>query len=222
MNSLLFDRGVRLAVMAVTCACAIALGGCVGVARPVPLHHYDLGAVTIPAMHATAAASAKVLRIARIETPEWLAGTSMRYRLRYRHDNRLAAYAYADWIAPPATLLEPVIQRTLAHSGTWRAVLGPDDAAMANASLRVRVDDFSQDFPQPHASVGVVDASATLIDDHDDRVIAQRHFHVEIATPTADARGGAKALGVASTQLATQMLHWLQDTQRRRGSSQPP
>ena len=191
---------------------ALLLGGCETATRPAFPHHYDLGAppvVTSTPAQATGGGDG-VLKVERIAVPPWLAGTGMHYRLHYRDDDTLASYANSDWAAPPATLLEPIIQRTLAADGAWRAVIGPGSPAVADATLRIRLDDFSQGFSTPGESASVLDATATLVDNHDDSVIAQRHFHVEIVAPTADAQGGALALRDASLQFATDLRDWLQ------------
>lgn len=193
--------------------------------------HYGLGAsATAPAPAATNAtgASGKILEVEEISVPEWLSGNAMYYRLDYQNDDRLAAYGQSDWIAPPASLLEPILRRALAGGG-WRAVVGPRNPATADASLQLRLDDFSQAFAQPGESKGVLDATATLIDSHNDRVIAQKHFHIEIAAATPDAQGGAKALSDASRQFAAQLQHWAQSSaagaqspsQPQAGSSAP-
>lgn len=188
----------------------LLLGGCVQATRSVAIRHYDLGATTsVAALDSQPGRTGKVLRIATFSTVPWLAGTAMHYRLRYQHDQRLAAYAHSDWIAPPADLLAPLLRSAIVAGGAWRAVIGPRDAAQADASVHVRLDDFSQVFPEPGHSAGVIDATVTLLDERDDHVTAQRHFHIEVAAPTADAAGGAKALGEASRELGARLQRWL-------------
>lgn len=192
----------------------LILGGCVPATRATFTQHFDLGvssAAVAGESHATIR-HAKVLQVSSITVPEWLAGTAMYYRLGYQDDRRIAAYGHSDWIAPPASLLEPIVQRTIAAGGGWQAVVGPRDPAAAAASLRLRLDDFSQAFARPDDSTGVIDATATLIDGHDGSVIAQRHFHVAVAAPTPDAQGGVEALAKASRQFALQVQGWLRAT----------
>lgn len=211
MRNLTLRSAMRAAVLG---ACLVALGGCMHATRSEVSRHYDLGPLsttTAASDHATRR-SDEVLRVLRITTPPWLAGTAMHYRLHYGDDHGLAAYANSDWIAPPATLLEPVIEHTLAASGAWRAVIGPGNPATADASLRIRLDDFSQGFSSPGNSAAVIDATATLVDNHGDTVIAQQRFRVDVAAPTPDARGGAAALAAAGTKLSIDLQHWLQDS----------
>jgi cholesterol transport system auxiliary component len=175
------------------------------------LHHYTLGAAASSRAPAREAANPndRTLQIAQIVVPEWLDGTAMYYRLDYERDGRLASYANSDWIAPPAALLEPLLEQTILAGGGWRAVTGPRGPASADVTLQVGLEDFSQSFSQPQASTGVLDATATLISSRDEHVIAQRHFHVEVAAPTADAQGGAKALGGASAKFADELRRWI-------------
>lgn len=190
--------------------CTLLLAGCMHSTKADFPRHYTLGnPAPAHAVSGTASHGRKVLQISRVIVPPWLAGNAMYYRLDYRDGRSLASYAHSDWIAPPATLLESIIQNTIAADGNWQAVIGPGNPASADANLHVRLDDFSQAFSHPHASTAVIDATATLIDNRNDSVIGQRHWHIEVAAPTADAQGGAKALGKASRQLANDLQRWL-------------
>jgi cholesterol transport system auxiliary component len=197
--------------MALLAVSLLILGGCVHSTRAQFTRHFALGTPAPVGANDSIPTNpnGKILEVAQISVPEWLSGTAMYYRLDYRDDNQLAAYAQSDWIAPPAAMLEPILRRSLAGGG-WRAVIGPRNPATADASLQLRLDDFSQAFAQPGESEGVLDATATLIDSHDDSVIAQKHFHVEVAAATADAQGGAKALAEASRRFAAQLQGWAQ------------
>lgn len=197
--------------IAVLGAATLLLGGCGVTAQPTYHHHFTLG-LSIPAAtsHKPAQpASHDVLQVAHIDVPRWLAGTAMYYRLAYRKGSQLAAYAYSDWAAPPAAMLATVIRRTLAASGHWQAVVGPDAQTTADKSLQLQIENFGQVFTQKSQSAGVIKTTATLVDTHSRRIIAQRHFKITVAAPAASARGGAEALGKASRQLATKLLHWI-------------
>lgn len=193
------------------CACGLLLAGCMSSSKTTVTQHYTLGGSPAAAASVRPAARAAnvTLQVARITVPSWLSGNAMYYRLDYHHDNQLAAYGYSDWVAPPATLLEPLIQHAITASGAWQAVVGPRDPVSATASLHVRIEDFSQVFAQADQSTGNLDATATLVDGQQGRVIAQKHFHIQVAAPSADAQGGAAALGEASRKLAAQLATWL-------------
>lgn len=189
-------------------SCLLALGGCGAASRQniVP-RHYTLGSLTSASTPTSPQAKGAILRIARIEMPAWLQGTGLYYRLAYRNDNAIAAYANSDWAAPPAAMLERRLRDALADGG-WRAVVGSASNAQADFTLHVSVDDFSQVFTSPGESFGVLDATVTL-DGASDALVAQRHFHFRIAAPSADAAGGVRALDTASRDFARQLRDWL-------------
>lgn len=202
--------------------CLLLLAGCANVSsRQAFPKHYALAGAELPASHEPTATH-MTLRIARIAVPSWLDGTDMYYRLDYRHDDSIAAYAQSDWLAPPAQMLEQVIRNTIAGGGTWRAVFGPDDPANADFSLRTRIDDFGQVFTSPQQSYGVLDAVATLVDNRDETAVAQKRFYLRVAAPGADAAGGVAALNSASRQFAVELQQWLQANIESRRSVDPP
>lgn len=205
------------AMRPVLCAGLLLLAGCTSVSRPVFPRHYALiaPAITAPAERASAPAHG-TLQLARIEVPPWLQGNAMYYRLDYRHDDRVGAYADSDWLAPPARMLEPMIRNALARDGAWRVVLGPGTPANAGVSLHIRLDDFSQVFAGPRQSEGVLDATATLVDGQSGDAIAQRHFHVGVPAPSADAAGGAAALNRAGDAFIGQLRRWLREAMAKR------
>lgn len=202
-------------------ACVLVLGGCAAASRQAPFpSHYVLSSATVPAAPATAPAGKRgALRVARISAPPWLQGTDLYYQLDYRHDHAIAAYADSDWVSPPARMLGQIIVNALAEAALWQVVVGPDSPAQTEFGLDIRLDDLSQVFTSPGASVGVLDATATLVDNRDGRVIAQRRFQVKASAPSADAAGGVAALNDASRQFATQLADWLHDNAPARPST---
>lgn len=199
------------------CACVLLLASCAQASKQVFPKHYTLGESAAPAaQHAPATSEVgSILEVTRIDVPPWLQGTDLYYRLDYKHDDQIAAYGLSDWVAPPARMLEQMIQNTLAADGAWRLVLGPASPAKADLSLHIRLDDFSQMFTSPQQSYGVLDATATLVDTQDGNAVAQRHFHVREQAPSADAAGGVKALNRASRQFADELQQWLGTAAKR-------
>lgn len=202
-------------------ACVALLTGCSAAPRPGAFPtRYTLAptplAAGAPAPARAAGAAAPTLRLGRIAVPAWLAGTAMLYRLDYQNPDVIAAYADSAWAAPPAALLAQLLRATLAASGGWGAVIGPAAAAPASLRLALRLDDFSQAFGAPAQSRAVLDATATLMAEPDGRVVAQRRFRITVPAASANAAGGAAALGRASRQFAAALEAWL-----RAGATRP-
>lgn len=193
-------------------ACVLMLTGCAPLSsRQAFTQHYTLTGASASTPPASAAASRQAtLQIARITAAPWLQGTALYYRLDYRDDNRIAKYAQSDWVSPPARLLEQVIRNAIVRGGAWRVVAGPAGPARTDFSLHIGLDDFSQAFASPEQSRGVLDATATLVDNRNGNAIAQKHFRVEEAAPSGDARGGVKALNQAAARFTAELERWLQ------------
>lgn len=188
---------------------AVVLAGCISTAEPIFSKHYTIMAVPGAAANPSAGGGNRILRIAGIDVPDWLDSTNLYYRLGYRNDARIAAYARSDWVAPPAKLLTDILERALAASMQWKAVLGPGDVADSDLTLRVQLSDFEQVFSAKTQSAGVLDATVTLIGNRANQVLAQKRFHIEKPAPSADAEGGVKALNDASHEFARRLRTWL-------------
>ena len=191
-------------------ACLLMLAGCAQLSsRQAFPKHYTLAGSPAPAQQTSGATSQATLQVARITVVPWLQGTALYYRLDYRRDDRIATYAQSDWVSPPARLLEQIIRNAIARDGVWRVVTGPAGPARTDFSLHIGLDDFSQAFASPGQSRGMLDATATLVDNRNGNAIAQKSFHVEAAAPSADAQGGVKALNHAALQFTAELEQWL-------------
>lgn len=193
----------------VVCFLAALLAGCISTSQPVFTKHYALAPPPAATAAAPQNAAAPILRVADVAAPAWLDSTSMYYRLGYQGDAGIAAYARSDWVAPPPKLLQNLVEDTLSGSGDWKAVIGTGAAAQSDLSLNLQLNDFEQVFSAAKQSAGVLDVTATLIDDHASKVVAQRTFHIEKPAPSADAAGGVKALNEAAADFAKRLQHWL-------------
>ncbi|MCC7463776.1 MAG: membrane integrity-associated transporter subunit PqiC, partial [Gammaproteobacteria bacterium] len=118
----------------------------------------------------------------------------------------------ARWSMPPAQLLGQRLRETL---GQQRLVLRQGDGLRAPGQparlLQLELDEFSQVFDSPLASVGLVRVSATVVqpDAEGARVLAQRRFVAQQPAPSADAGGGVRALTAATDQLVSDIASWL-------------
>ncbi|HKZ11752.1 MAG TPA: ABC-type transport auxiliary lipoprotein family protein [Rhodanobacteraceae bacterium] len=202
-------------------ACLWMLAGCAHFSsRQSFPKHYTLTGSPAPAQQALPPTSRQAtLQVARITVAPWLQGTALYYRLDYRHDDRIAAYAQSDWVSPPAQLLAQNIRNAIARDGGWRVVTGPAGPTGTDFSLHIGLDDFSQAFASPGQSRGVLDATATLVDNRSGNAIAQKHFQVDAPAPSADAQGGVNALNHAALQFTAELERWLRNVRAARSES---
>lgn len=202
-------------------ACLLMLAGCAQLSsrQSFPKHYTLTGSPVSVRQSPSPTSRQATLQVARITATPWLQGTALYYRLDYRRDDRIAAYAQSDWVSPPARLLAQIIRNAIARGGPWRVVTGPAGAARTDFSLQIGLDDFSQAFASPGQSRGVLDATATLVDNRNGNAVAQKSFHVETAAPSADAQGGVKALNRAALQFTAELERWLRTVPAARSES---
>lgn len=149
------------------------------------------------------------LRLVEVRAPSWLGSSAMHYRFAGEREQRRLVYTENRWAATPAELLEATLRR---------AMLGALPGG-GGCTLRVELDEFEQVFESPASSHATLAARAMLLAPRVDSVVAQRRFGLEVAAPSANATGGARALRDASRDLAVAIDGWLAGLDRARGGA---
>ena len=198
------------------------LAGCSVVDKPTRATLYDFGPGALvsqagisPAASAPAPALGP-LAIADIGTSGGaLDNQAVLYRLGYVDAQQLRPYSVARWTMPPAQLLRQRLRERLGHQ---RVVLNAREGAALNRSqnarlpmLRLELEEFSQLFSAPDASVGLIRLHATLVEitPAGERLMAQRSVAVQRPATTLDAAGGVRALTAATDAAIDEIDQWL-------------
>jgi cholesterol transport system auxiliary component len=145
------------------------------------------------------------LLISTVSASPWLDSPNIMYRLTYRDAGRPEAYAQHRWAMSPALLLTERLRGRFAAA--TRGVVGTQDGARADYSLRIELEDFSQSFDAANSSKANVRLRASLIDFNTRALYAQRSFSMERpAVPNAP--GAAHALAAASDAMVEELVAW--------------
>ncbi|MFZ6816377.1 ABC-type transport auxiliary lipoprotein family protein [Undibacterium sp. Rencai35W] len=194
--------------------CLFLLQGC---ASPAPVKQaYDFG--SIPASGparlsapstatppSTTTAANFAISLADINTPASLDGTAMLYRLEYDNAQQTRPYSLHRWSMPPAQLLAQRLKARIADAGG--SVVSSRDGVNNLPLLQIDLDEFSQVFSSGSASTAQIQLRASVIKGR--TLLAQRSFSQQIASSSADAPGGAKAMMNASDAVIADLLAWL-------------
>lgn len=186
---------LMIATLAMLAACAVVQGEAPTL--------FDLGPHRDTRTDATL--QGKAVSVADIRVPAWLDSELMYFRLNYAQRQQPRPYATTRWTMTPGQLLSQRVNQRIAAAGG--IALSAADGASHAPTLRIALDDFSQHFTAPGASVGRVSLRATLFDGR--KVIGQRTFNQEVAAPSADAAGGAQALAAATDAVLSDLIAWL-------------
>jgi len=143
------------------------------------------------------------------------------YRLGYLDAQQLRPYSQARWTMPPAQLVR---QRMRDRLSPQRVVLNAREGVALNRSqntnltlLRLELEEFSQLFSAPDASVGLLRLHATLVEitPAGERLVAQRNLSVQRPAASADAAGGVRALTAATDAAIDELDQWLRQIPAR-------
>jgi cholesterol transport system auxiliary component len=144
--------------------------------------------------------------LAEIQVPSSLEGTSMLYRLQYDNSQELRPYAQSRWSMPPAQLLKQRIKTQINQQGG--TVLATSDGVKNLPILRLELEEFAQHFTSPNQSQVQQRWRASLINQN--QLLAQRIFQAQAKCDSADAKGGARAMPLATDMAITELIAWLQ------------
>jgi len=203
---------------------AMLLGGCALPDKPRRAALYDFGPgelASVSAAPATPAAGALSPALAPLAIDDIgtaggaLDSQALLYRLAYADARQLRPYAQARWTMPPAQLFG---QRLRERLGQQRPVFNVREGVALNRSqnarlplLRLELQEFSQLFSAPGASVGLIRLQATLLEmtPAGEKLIAQRTVTLQRPAPSADAVGGVHALTAAADAAIEELVPWL-------------
>ena len=214
-------RFIRLIFM----ASAVFLAACSALPnKPVRTLMYDFGpGLVLPSSAGALAAQTAQTGLPAIALDDLttvggaIDNQSLLYRLAYTDAQQLRPYSQARWSMAPAELVQQRLRETLSQR---RAVFSAGDGAALNRDqnpvlpllLKVQLQEFSQLFSAPDASVGLIRLQATLLEltPAGEKLIFQRSLVVQRAATTQDAAGGARALALATDAAIAQLDTWLQ------------
>lgn len=189
--------------------------------KPAPVARYDFGPQAPQTAGTGTPANTMPLILANVRAagvPD--ASTAIHYRLAYADVRELRPYTQARWTMQFDQLIQQRVRDALSQQ---RAVVLGDDGAMQSlhrgvspAMLRLDVEEFDQVFESTTSSYGALRLRATLteVTPKGERWLAQQVFAAKQPAATADAAGGAAAMGAATDQVAQQLDAWLRQNGR--------
>jgi cholesterol transport system auxiliary component len=181
------------------------LAACVGTLLPKPASTparftLDAGTVSPPASPARSADAPTLM----VDLPRAAPGYDSRRMVYQRRPQQLQAFAFHEWVEPPAQMLTPLLVRALQESGGFRAVLRAPSAATGGLRLETELLRLHQDFSQRPSQVRL-SVRAVLLNSATRQAVALREFDVSVAATGDDPVAGAAAAQAAARQLASEV-----------------
>jgi cholesterol transport system auxiliary component len=144
-----------------------------------------------------ASADAPVLTV---DIPRAAPGYDSRHMLYLRRPQELEAFAFHEWLGPPAQMLAPLLVRALQDSTGLGAVLLAPSAAASRWRLETELLRLHQDFTRQPSQVRM-SLRAVLLDSASGQALAWQEFDVSVAAAGDDPVAGAAGAQAAARQL---------------------
>ncbi|MDR1164133.1 MAG: PqiC family protein, partial [Candidatus Accumulibacter sp.] len=137
-----------------------------------------------------------------VKTPNWFDSLYVDYRLVATAPLERREYTTSRWAENPGVLLSRRLRQQMGFSAD------PPGDARISCTLRVDLNEFSQIFDSPNESRALLEADARLFGGN--KLLARRHFSVQRASSTPDARGGVEALVASVGLFSRELENWLE------------
>ncbi len=188
--------------------CALLLCGCSALApsSTAPPVYYALIAAdaTAPALPLAVVTTGLTLMV---NPTSAAAGFDSQRMVYSREPYRLDHYAHSEWVDPPARMLVPLLARTIAAGGAFRAVVQIPGAATGDWRLDTEIIRLQQDFQSVPSRVRFT-LHATLVQDRTRHVLAAREFDASVPAASEDAPGGVVAANAAVQSVLQQLARF--------------
>lgn len=120
----------------------------------------------------------------------------------------LQVYQGSSWAQPPTDMLEASVLRALEDSGKIGGVGRLATGMRSDYRLTMDVRRFEADYRGGSLPVATLEISATLLNNHDQRIVARRTFLREEPAATTDVATVTDAFGRALASVATEIGGW--------------
>lgn len=150
----------------------------------------------------------RVMRIALIQSPQWLKGTDIFYSDAHR---KLYRYTKARWEQAPANQLQHIIENAVTEAGLYKGVIPYKSLAKNDWLLEIRLEQMMQQIADDGSAKTVLKLYAVLIDQYSRQILAQKKFHYTDESAQGNAQTAVAAWSHASGELQKDMTSWLAD-----------
>lgn len=191
-------------------AMSMGLTACIHIGTPVTETTQNYTLVDLPSTPIHAPYTGKVVAVGSGEALPRVRSSSMLYQQK---DFQLKEYALHRWLAPPVSMIAPIISSELDHTGAFKAVVSaPSYAGMPDYQISVVLERLQQNFVLEKSTEQLV-LQLILVNMKTNQVVAAKTFSAEVdAAP--DAPGGVLAANQALAQLMPDMIRFIVQTLR--------
>jgi cholesterol transport system auxiliary component len=121
----------------------------------------------------------------------------------------LQVYRGVSWAQPTTDLLQEAVQRTLEDSGRIQAVASSDAGILGDYRLVMDLRRFEADYAGQSTPSAVIEVSAKLVKNRDQRVVASRTFLQSKPASSAEMANVATAFEASLSAVTHDIVGWV-------------
>ncbi len=127
---------------------------------------------------------------------------------------QLRSFSYNRWVSPPSDMLMSVLSTRLRQMNYFKAVVAPPFGGATDYRLDTQLIAFQQEFLNPVSQFHII-LQATLIDNHNNKIMASRQFEKIIPAQSNDPYSGVLAANKAVDNLIDQIAQFCVQSSKR-------
>jgi cholesterol transport system auxiliary component len=128
---------------------------------------------------------------------------------------KLKPYANNAWVAPPATMLQPIVANAVRRTHYFKAVVMAPYVGVSRYILDVRLLVLQQEFLQPISQERLV-VQVTLVDSLNTKLLGDRLFEITVPSPQNNPYSGVLAANKSAHVLSARVARYVVSLVRRR------
>lgn len=139
-----------------------------------------------------------------------IASLSSKELFYLRDSGQIGAYLYSRWADTPASMIDRSLISSLQNRAFFSALLPNGSNANADLILESNLHAFYHRFSKNDTNEGFIDITYRLIETKNKQTLASKRFVITVPSQSADAKGGADALTIATRSLSREITLWLE------------
>lgn len=195
---------MKKALFCLTLATSSLLTGCIGPVLVSPVQTYTITYVGNPSMVRQAPVD-KSLTVLPIKASRGFDSTAMIYQTK---PYLLTSFGLNAWVAPPASLMSPLLLKALQNSGNFKNVVNGPAISNTDYTINTMLLELYQDFTV-HPSEIVLSLDVDIVNNANSQVVADKVFTTRVKTSEENPYSGVVATNQAFNQLLNQITQFL-------------
>lgn len=195
---------MKKTLLCLTLATSTLLTACIGPVSVSPVQTYTISYAGNPLLVRQAPIN-KSVTVLPINASRGFDSSAMIYQTK---PYLLTSFGLNAWIAPPASLMSPLLLKALQNSGNFKNVVNGPAVSNTDYTINTMLLELYQDFTVKPSEI-VLSLDVDIVNNENSQVVADKVFSARVKAPENNPYGGVVATNEAFSQLLSQITQFL-------------